>query len=65
MLDRAEQRIFQINQTRKSEGFHRIKELTWFAMERIEELSRHGQDVTGVPSLFSDLDKLTLCFQLS
>jgi len=65
MLDRAEQRIFQINQTRKSEGFHRIKELTWFAMERIEELSRHGQDVTGVPSGFTDLDKLTLGFQRS
>jgi replicative DNA helicase len=65
MLDRAEQKIFQINQTRKSEGFHRIKELTWFAMERIEELSRHGQDVTGVPSGFTDLDKLTLGFQRS
>jgi replicative DNA helicase len=65
MLDRAEQKFFQINQTRKSEGFHRIKELTWFAMERIEELSRHGQDVTGVPSGFTDLDKLTLGFQRS
>ena len=65
MLDRAEQKIFQINQTRKSEGFHRIKELTWFAMERIEELSRHGQDVTGVPSGFTELDKLTLGFQRS
>ena len=65
MLDRAEQKIFQINQTRKSEGFHRIKELTWFAMERIEELSRHGHDVTGVPSGFTELDKLTLGFQRS
>jgi replicative DNA helicase len=65
LLDRAEQRIFQINQTRKSEGFHRIKELTWFAMERIEELSRHGADVTGVPSGFRDLDRITLGFQPS
>lgn len=65
MLDRAEQKIFQINQSRKSEGFHRIKELTWHAMERIEELSRHGQDVTGVPSGFTDLDHLTLGFQKS
>jgi replicative DNA helicase len=65
MLDRAEQRIFQINQTRKAEGFHRIKELTWFAMERIEELSRGGADITGVPSGFKDLDRLTLGFQPS
>ncbi|MGQ0764931.1 MAG: replicative DNA helicase [Gemmatimonadota bacterium] len=65
LIDRAEQRIFQINQTRKSEGFHRIKELTWSAMERIEELSRHGSDVTGVPSGFRDLDRLTLGFQPS
>ncbi|MGQ0650026.1 MAG: DnaB-like helicase N-terminal domain-containing protein, partial [Gemmatimonadaceae bacterium] len=36
LLDRAEQRIFQINQTRKAEGFHRMKELLWTAMERIE-----------------------------
>ena len=65
LLDRAEQRIFQINQTRKAEGFHRMKELLWTAMERIEELSRHGQDVTGAPSGFTELDKLTLGFQPS
>ncbi|MBC7895360.1 MAG: replicative DNA helicase [Cytophagaceae bacterium] len=65
LLDRAEQRIFQINQTRKAEGFHRMKELLWTAMERIEELSRHGMDVTGVPSGFTELDKLTLGFQPS
>ena len=65
LLDRAEQRIFQINQTRKAEGFHRMKELLWTAMERIEELSRHGGEVTGAPSGFTDLDKLTLGFQPS
>ncbi len=65
MLDKAEQKIFQINQTRKSEGFHRMKELLWNAMERIEELSKHGEDVTGVPSGFTELDKLTLGFQPS
>ena len=65
LLDRAEQRIFQINQVRKTEGSHRIKELLWTAMERIEELSRHGGEVTGVPSGFTDLDRLTLGFQPS
>jgi replicative DNA helicase len=65
LLDHAEQQIFQINQSRRSEGFHRIKELLWTAMERIEELSRHGEDVTGVTSGFDSLDKLTLGFQPS
>ena len=36
LLDVAEQRIFQINQSRKTEGFHRIKELLWQAMEKID-----------------------------
>ncbi len=65
LLDMAEQKIFQINQSRKAEGFHRIKELLWQAMEKIEDLSRHGESITGVPSGFDDLDKLTLGFQPS
>ncbi len=65
LLDRAEQKIFQINQSRRSEGFSRIKELLWTAMERIEELSRRGESITGVPSGFDELDKLTLGFQPS
>ena len=65
LLDRAEQKIFQINQSRRAEGFSRIKELLWTAMERIEELSRRGESITGVPSGFDDLDKLTLGFQPS
>ena len=65
LLDHAEQRILQINQERGREGFHRIKELLWPAMERIEELARGGGTLTGVPSGFVDLDKLTLGFQPS
>jgi replicative DNA helicase len=65
LLDHAEQRILQISQERGREGFHRIKELLWQAMERIEELARGGGMLTGVPSGFTDLDKLTLGFQPS
>ncbi|HSA55549.1 MAG TPA: replicative DNA helicase [Gemmatimonadaceae bacterium] len=65
LLDHAEQRILQISQERGREGFHRIKELLWPAMERIEELARGDSAVTGVPSGFTDLDKLTLGFQPS
>ncbi len=62
LIDLAEHRIFQVSQTRGGEGFTRIKELLWPAMERIEQL-REGGPTTGVPSGFTDLDKLTLGFQ--
>jgi replicative DNA helicase len=64
LIDLAEHRIFQVSQQRGSEGFTRIKELLWPAMERIEQL-REGGPLTGVPSGFTDLDKITLGFQPS
>jgi replicative DNA helicase len=65
LLDHAEQRIFQISQQRGREGFRRMKELLWPAMERIETRQRSGENLTGVPSGFKDLDRLTLGFQNS
>ena len=38
LLDEAEHKIFEVNQSRGSEGFMRIKELLWPTMERIEEI---------------------------
>ncbi len=63
LLDEAEQRIFQVSQERGGEGFTRIKELLWPAMERIEALQKGGKTITGVPSGFSDLDEMTSGFQ--
>jgi replicative DNA helicase len=65
LLDKAESRIFQISQERGTEGFSRLKEMLWPTMERIEALQRSGKSVTGVPSGFVDLDKLTSGFQPS
>jgi len=65
LLDKAESRIFQISQDRGSEGFSRLKEMLWPTMERIEALQRSGKSITGVPSGFVDLDKLTSGFQPS
>ena len=65
LLDEAEHRIFQVSQSRGQEGFTRIKELLWPTMERIEQLQRGGQSITGVPSGFSDLDDMTSGFQPS
>ena len=48
--------------TRGSPG---IKEMLWPTMERIEALQRSGKSITGVPSGFVDLDRLTSGFQPS
>jgi replicative DNA helicase len=63
LLDAAEHKIFEVNQSRGVEGFTRIKELLWPTMERIELLQRGGESVTGVGSGFKDLDELTAGFQ--
>ncbi|MDP9178240.1 MAG: replicative DNA helicase [Gemmatimonadota bacterium] len=65
LLDAAEHRIFEVNQSRGAEGFTRIKELLWPTMERIELLQRGGESITGVPSGFKDLDDITAGFQSS
>jgi replicative DNA helicase len=65
LLDKAESRIFTISQERGSEGFFRLKEMLWPTMERIEALQRSGKSITGVPSGFVDLDRLTSGFQAS
>jgi replicative DNA helicase len=65
LLDEAEHKIFELNQARGNEGFSRIKELLWPAMERIETLQRGDGSVTGVPSGYKDLDELTAGFQKS
>jgi replicative DNA helicase len=63
VLDNAEHRIFQVAQLRRSEEFVRLKELIWPTMERIEQLQSGQGAVTGVPSGFVDLDRLTAGFQ--
>ena len=65
LLDAAEHRIFEVNQSRGNEGFTRIKELLWPTMENIEKRQRGGESITGVPSGFKDLDELTAGFQPS
>jgi len=65
LLDEAEHRIFEVNQTRGTDGFTRVKELMYEAMERIEQLHLAGESITGIPSGFKDLDEMTAGFQPS
>ncbi len=65
LLDSAESRIFHISQIQRAEGFTRLKEMLWPAMERIETLQKSGKSITGVGTGFVDLDEMTSGFQKS
>lgn len=62
-LGRAEQRIFDIANKRLSGDLRSIKELLEEAVTRIEQLAATGNEITGLPTGFRDLDKLTAGLQ--
>lgn len=63
MLDEAESRIFAIAEegSRGLQGFMEIQPLLAQVVERIDELYNRdsGSDITGVPTGFIDLDRMT------
>ena len=63
ILDRAEQRVFEITDARVRQGFVPLKDLLKPAFEHIQKLFERKVHVTGVPSGFDDLDKYTAGFQ--
>jgi replicative DNA helicase len=63
LVDRAEQLIFELSQSRVSSEFAHIEALLKESFERITALYEAGEEVTGVPSGFRDLDRLTSGFQ--
>jgi len=63
ILDIAEARIFQVAESHKREGFIWIKEILWSAFEHIEKLQESAGGITGVPTGFADLDRMTTGFQ--
>jgi replicative DNA helicase len=63
LVDRAEQIVFDLSQQRVSGDFAHIEQLLRESFERITALYESGADVTGVPSGYRDLDRLTSGFQ--
>jgi replicative DNA helicase len=63
LVDRAEQIVFDLSQQRVSGDFTHIEELLRESFERITALYESGSDITGVPSGYRDLDRLTSGFQ--
>ncbi|NOT33789.1 MAG: replicative DNA helicase [Candidatus Eisenbacteria bacterium] len=63
ILDRSEQKIFAITDSRVRQGFVTLKDLLKPTFKHIQELYERKVFVTGVPSGYDDLDKMTAGFQ--
>ncbi|MDP3247910.1 MAG: replicative DNA helicase [Polaromonas sp.] len=65
ILDEAEQKIFKIGEqgSRMKQGFQSMDTLVVSLLDRVTEMSENPNDVTGVPTGFYDLDKMTSGFQ--
>jgi len=63
LVDRAEQILFDLSQDRVTTEFSHIESLLKDSFERITQLYEAGAEVTGVPSGFRELDRLTSGFQ--
>jgi replicative DNA helicase len=64
-LDEAERAIFEISEKRVRPSFFSIKEIVKESFKTIEQLYKKKELVTGVPSGFKELDRLTAGFQPS
>ena len=61
ILDEAEQKIFHIGEegARTKQGFQSMDTLVVKLMDRVQEMADNPSDVTGVPTGFYDLDRMT------
>lgn len=58
-LDKAEQLIFTIGQRHSRSDFAHLRDLLSAYMSKLEQLHQHRGDIVGVPTGFTDLDRLT------
>jgi len=57
-IDRAEQALFSISEERTTRDLVAVKEVARSYLDRIEELHERGDEVIGVPTSYTDLDRL-------
>ncbi|HEV8677274.1 MAG TPA: replicative DNA helicase, partial [Candidatus Paceibacterota bacterium] len=65
VLDRAEQSLFGLSEKRVKSGFIAVKDLELPATRLLEKLYNEREMITGVPSGFRDLDRMTSGLQPS
>lgn len=64
-LDEAEKSIFEISEKRVRPSYYSIRQVVKDSLDTISKLYENKQLITGVPSGFKDLDKMTAGFQPS
>jgi replicative DNA helicase len=65
LVDEAEKSIFQISESQIKPSYFKMKSILKESFKTIEKLYESKEIVTGVPSGFTDIDKLTSGFQSS
>ncbi|MBC7904018.1 MAG: replicative DNA helicase [Gemmatimonadaceae bacterium] len=63
LLDDAESKLFEITNNHLRKNFDRIDDILVKTVARIEDLRHKNEDITGVPSGFPSLDRLTYGWQ--
>jgi replicative DNA helicase len=59
VVDLAQQAVYEVTEKRSSEDYTVLEELLQPTMDEIEASSSRGGQMTGVPTGFADLDRLT------
>lgn len=65
LLDKTEQSIFQISDSNLRKNYDNMKTLMFQAIQELQEKKNHKDGLTGVPSGFSRLDRVTSGWQKS
>ncbi|MCF3943986.1 replicative DNA helicase [Oceanobacillus alkalisoli] len=63
VLNEAEKTILEVSGRKNSEGFKNIKDVLIDVYDKIEQLHENQGDVTGVPTGYQELDRITSGFQ--
>jgi replicative DNA helicase len=65
LLDKTEQGIFQISDTNLRKNYDTMKSLMFQAIQELQEKKNHKDGLTGIPTGFSKLDRVTSGWQKS
>lgn len=63
LLDDAESKLFEITNNHLRKDYNTIDSVLVNTIKRIEDLRQRNEDITGVPSGFAELDKVTYGWQ--
>jgi replicative DNA helicase len=64
-LNTAEKKIFEISMKKRAVGFTPLSGIVGPVMDKLSEIHERGEGLTGIPSGFADLDRMTAGFQPS